>query len=199
MMFRTLRMFCWRKAAAVAALALSCGLPGGTVAGQDLDDALRWYGQGVHQYYTGELEPSIESLTKAIALRESDPRPYYFRGLCYAQMGDSAKAEADFKAGAAQEAEDSGQPAFVNISLVRVQGEDRLKLEEIRKEARFTRRRRIDEQLRIRYERLEEAEKEVLQRAKRPGPRPDEIFGDEPGDALPPKPAADPAPADPST
>jgi hypothetical protein len=65
-----------------------------------------------------------------------DPRAYYFRGMVACAEGNAFEAEADWRLGAQMEAQGRTNP-YIGRSLTRFQGPGRLKLEEIRQEARL--------------------------------------------------------------
>lgn len=94
------------------------------------------YGKGVHAFYAGQLQEAERFLTEAIHAGSRDPRCFYFRGLAMLRTGQSSAAEGDFRMAAALEVQHAG--VFdVGQSLARVQGADRLKLEEIRRETKL--------------------------------------------------------------
>jgi hypothetical protein len=71
-----------------------------------------------------------------MALDSQDPRTYYFRALCLLRMGRAAEARGDMIVGAALEAQRPKRYA-VGTALERVQGHDRLTLEQFRRQARL--------------------------------------------------------------
>ena len=94
------------------------------------------YGRGVHAYYAGRYNDAFNLFTSAIDNGTRDPRAYYFRGIVASQQGRPSEAEADWAEGAKLEAKYGGG-SFVGRSLSRFQGTQRLKLEEIRQQARL--------------------------------------------------------------
>ncbi|NLS94195.1 MAG: hypothetical protein GXX96_18700, partial [Planctomycetaceae bacterium] len=94
------------------------------------------YGLGVHAYFSYDYQGAYEHLTKAIDAGSQDPRAYYFRGLCYLQLGREDEAQADFEKGAEFEAKEGAANYEVPRALVRIQGEPRMLLEEHRRDAR---------------------------------------------------------------
>lgn len=94
------------------------------------------YGRGVHEYYAGDYSEAYDLLSSAIDNGIEDPRAYYFRGIVAQATGRPEQAEADWQAGAQLEA--AGKiPGSIGRALSRYQGPERLKLEEIRHEARL--------------------------------------------------------------
>lgn len=94
------------------------------------------YGRGVHAYYSGMMDESLQYFTMAIDNSIEDPRAYYFRGMVYNSTGRPEEAEADWKTGAEMEA--AGRvKASIGKSLARLQGSARLKLESIRQKAKL--------------------------------------------------------------
>ena len=94
------------------------------------------YGRGVHAYYAGQFNDAYQHLSSAINGGTRDPRAYYFRGIVAYQQGRSYEAESDWNQGAMIEAR-AGGASGVGRALSRFQGSGRLKLEEIRQQARF--------------------------------------------------------------
>ena len=94
------------------------------------------YGRGVHAYFAGNHNDAYQFLSSAIQGGLKDPRAYYFRGLAASGSGRSYEAEADWQAGAELEATAGANP-MIGKSLARIQGHSRLKLEEIRRKAKF--------------------------------------------------------------
>ena len=120
------------------------------------------YGRGVHAYFAGKIDVANKLFSQAIDQDTEDPRCYYFRAITYTRLGRPEQATKDFQKGAQLETRDNQQIYAVNRSLQRVQGPVRLTLETHRAEARVKYRKYLQERLRVRYERLQEAEKEVL-------------------------------------
>lgn len=107
----------------------------GAVRGQDLDAAAIHFGEGVHAYFSGNSSRAERSLSEALTLNSQDPRIYYFRALSLLRQGRSAEARGDMLVGAALEAQRAKRFA-VGAALERVQGHDRLLLEQFRRQAR---------------------------------------------------------------
>ena len=123
------------------------------------------YGSGVHAYYSGKYQQSYEDFSVAVEAGSLDPRVFYFRGLAALKLGRSDEAQADFSEGAKQEAAGwSGRP--VSRSLERVQGPDRLRLEQYRTRARVVAIKRDKEAGQRRYSEFTDAAPDVLR--KRP-------------------------------
>ena len=95
------------------------------------------YGQGVHAYYSGDYESSVRYLTATISKNTDDPRSYYFRGLANAKLGNDEASLADLKKGAAIEALDDRGVYKISTALQRIQGQPRLQIEKLRKQARL--------------------------------------------------------------
>ena len=94
------------------------------------------YGNGVHAYFAGDYVRAHYYLTAAINGRTQDPRCYYFRGLAYGRLGRPQEAEVDFQQGAKLETSDLNRSYDVAKVLERVQGGDRLSIEQYRFQAR---------------------------------------------------------------
>ena len=126
------------------------------------------YGNGVHAYNEGDYQCSYDELSRVIEAGSNDPRAFYFRGLAALKLGRVDEADADFQQGANLEADGVGGRA-VSRALERIQGCDRLKLEQFRSQARVSAVQRDREAIRQRYSDIYEAEPEVLRR-RRPEP-----------------------------
>ena len=94
------------------------------------------YGDGVHSFYAGDFQQSHNYLSEVVDLGTDDPRVYYFRGLSALQLGKRKAADADFKKGADFEAK-RGNMRTVSRAIERIQGPDRLLLEQCRATARL--------------------------------------------------------------
>jgi Flp pilus assembly protein TadD len=126
------------------------------------------YGNGVHAFHHGDYQCSYDELSRVIEAGSNDPRVFYFRGLAALKLGRTDEADADFQQGANLEADGVGGRA-VSRALERIQGCDRLKLEQYRSQARVSAVQRDRESIRQRYSDIYEAEPEVLRR-RRPEP-----------------------------
>ena len=104
------------------------------------------YGDGVHSFYAGNFQQSHEYLTQVVDIGTDDPRVYYFRGLSALRLGSQTEANEDFKKGATFEAE-RGNTRSVSRALERIQGPDRLLLEQSRSKARLALAKRQEPQL----------------------------------------------------
>ncbi|QDV61619.1 tetratricopeptide repeat protein [Crateriforma conspicua] len=125
------RHFQWFYAAAAL---LACCLTTAPAQGQ-LSVLNTIYGQGVHAYNSHQYDQAYQLFSQAITHGYQDPRAYYFRGFAADAMGRQYEAEADWQAGAELEARGKVN-GDIGRSLSRIQGSARLKLEEIRREAR---------------------------------------------------------------
>lgn len=103
--------------------------------GQGADTGLV-YSQGVHAYFAGRSAQADGFLTQALAIDAQDPRAYYFRGLARLRLGRRDEARADMQHGAALEAQQPNRFA-IGAALERVQGPDRLLLEQFRNAGRL--------------------------------------------------------------
>lgn len=93
------------------------------------------YGRGVNAYFSGDLATAEALFAEAIGADPKDPRPFYFRALCRMRAGRRAEARDDLLTAATLEARAPGSYP-VGRSLERVQGGDRLVLEQFRWRAR---------------------------------------------------------------
>ena len=135
-------------------------------AGDDQFAITASYGMGVHAYYSGHYQRSHEDFSGAIEAGSIDPRVFYFRGLAAIKLGRFDEAQADFAEGASKEAAGWGGRS-VSRSLERVQGPDRLRLEQYRVRARVVAIKTDREASKRRYVEQTTAEPNVL-RQRRP-------------------------------
>ncbi|MEX2315837.1 MAG: hypothetical protein WD669_01705 [Pirellulales bacterium] len=128
--------------------------------GQNMDAGMI-YSQGVQAYFAGQSGRAEGLLSTALALDPNDPRSYYFRALCELRQGRSDQAKSDMQMGAALEAQSPNRFA-VGAALVRVQGADRLLLEQYRRDGRLAEASLRVHRDRTRYEQLRQREPVVL-------------------------------------
>ena len=146
---------------ALAATSLPAGAQEGLL--EDL------YGRGVHAYFERRYEEAHGLLTKAITSGLKDPRAYYFRGLTYLRLGRPEEATAEFTTGAELEAI-AAEPVNVGKAIERIQGAERLAIEQQRRAARVRLFDKAEAAAKARYEEREDAEKRVLlPRTRKPG------------------------------
>jgi len=129
---------------------------------QALDGSL--YGRGTHAYFSRDFVKAHELLTTVIDADASDPRPFYFRGLVYLRLNRPEEARLDFQKGAELEAGDSNVFYDVSKSLVRVQGKQRLAIEEYRARARLAEAKRSKAVHRARFEAIKHEEDRVVRK-----------------------------------
>src|SRR3954464_4792366 len=94
------------------------------------------YEQGVNAYFDGRACQADTFLSEAIQSNSQDPRAYYFRALSLLREGRVAEARGDMLVGAKLEAQ-SPQHQVIGAALERIQGSERLMLEEFRRNARL--------------------------------------------------------------
>ena len=92
------------------------------------------YGEGVHRYFSNDLNGADQLLTQVVDSGSQDPRVYYFRGLAREQLGYGG--EPDFEQGARLEAEGK-RVVDVGNALSRIQGSVRTQIEVARRDARI--------------------------------------------------------------
>lgn len=155
-MFRRISLVAWGLVVFVAAVA------GRLTAQEGVLDEL--YGNGVHAYFAGDLATAQELFADAIDAGTTDPRAYYFQGLAHLRRGSTNEAIAYFERGARLEMSDTDRFYDVSQSLERVQGRPRLLLERYRTDARLKALKELQRRRYERYERIREAEPDVLLR-----------------------------------
>jgi hypothetical protein len=126
------------------------------------------YGQGVHAYYNGDYESAVRYLTATISKDTDDPRSYYFRGLANAKLGNDEASLADLKKGAAIEALDDRGVYKISTALQRIQGQPRLQIEKLRKQARLELVAAEKVRLQARYEQQQSDEAAALRKPAAP-------------------------------
>jgi hypothetical protein len=210
--------FCGRIIAGVV-VSIAC-LP---VAGSLAQDAILadLYGNGVHAYFSNNVQQALDDLTAAVDSGSKDPRVFYFRGLVERRMGMEANADEDFARGAELEANAADGFYPVSRSLERVQGTERLAIERHRAKARAIAYKLNQNREEQRYQRIQRAEADVLREVEgppaainppvqAPAPAPEapaavapaeaDLFSEPAAEAAPaakPEPAAEPENADP--
>jgi len=125
----------------ISSATLLCILFGGTLlAGNSLfvsDESERIYGRGVHAFFDRNYELAIAILSQAEEIDTEDPRPFYFLGLAHMRQENTEKAEQYFRKAAQLEFGGRALRNYpVSESLRRIQGEERVRLENIRTEER---------------------------------------------------------------
>jgi len=144
------------------------------------------YGQGVHAYYRSDFDAAQKFLELAVEEGSKDPRAYYFLGLSNMVLGNTEEAEVNFTSGAELEL-DGTQSYNIGKALERVQGPERLMLEQFRSDVRtaiYLRRKAWEKK---RYDDLKTAEAEVLRdRSKQSDTKPPvDIPAEDPTDPFP--------------
>lgn len=131
------------------------------------------YGTGVHAYFGQDYPNAFSKLSAAITSGSKDPRVFYFRGLALLRLGRSDEAKLDFGKAAELEAADVNNFYNVARAIERVQGTDRLLVEQFRTNARMLAWQRAEAMRRERYEEIQRREKQVLrQQAELPAAAP---------------------------
>jgi hypothetical protein len=128
------------------------------------------YGQGVHAYYNGDYESALRHLTETISKNTNDPRSYYFRGLANAKLGNDEASLADLKKGAAIEALNDRGVYKISTALQRIQGQPRLQIEKLRRQARLDIVATEKVRLQTRYEQQQKDEAAVLRKPSQTAP-----------------------------
>lgn len=122
------------------------------------------YGRGVHAFFGRQFAEAHELFTEAIDSGSRDPRNYYFRGLANSRLGRPDEAKTDFQKGAEMELVATDQFYNVSQSLTRIQGGDRLQLEQVRSTARLASYQRDVRRKLQRYEEAKQAEEKVIRK-----------------------------------
>ena len=160
----------------ISSAILLCTLLGGTLlAGNSLfvsDESERIYGRGVHAFFDRNYELAITILSQAEEIDTEDPRPFYFLGLAHLRQDETELAEQYFRKAAQLEFGGRALRNYpVSESLRRIQGEERVRIENIRTEER-TNARMMEQRLReARYGTGNTAAREALLQSLQQTPR----------------------------
>ena len=114
---------------------LLCPLAVPLAARGQVPHASELYDQGVNAYFAGRSGQAEAFLSEAIQGNSHDPRAYYFRAFSLLRQGHVDEARGDMLVGATLEAQ-LPQRFAIGAALERIQGGDRLMLEEFRRNAR---------------------------------------------------------------
>jgi hypothetical protein len=109
------------------------------------------YGQGVHQFFSGDYSAARQSLSEAVDNNSRDPRVYYYRALVNVRLGDQSAAQRDFQLAASLEQTPAGRQYAVSRALQRIQGRDRQTLERYRAAAKMAAYREAEARRQARY------------------------------------------------
>jgi hypothetical protein len=104
---------------------------------QELGSTATLYSDGVQAYFSGRCGEAESLFSSAAGMDPNDPRAFYFRALSLMRQGREDEARSDMEIGAEIEAR---FPTRFDIgkTLERVQGGNRLLLEQYRRQARQT-------------------------------------------------------------
>ncbi|MGL4942398.1 MAG: tetratricopeptide repeat protein [Thermoguttaceae bacterium] len=95
------------------------------------------YGRGVHAYYAKDYDAAKKLFDEVEKLGSTDPRPYFFLGLTLLKLDKKSEADVAFRKAASLEWESRNARDYgVSGALTRVQGIDRVYLEQFRTDAR---------------------------------------------------------------
>ncbi|HQF13515.1 MAG: hypothetical protein WBH86_14505 [Thermogutta sp.] len=124
-----------------------------------------FYGQGVHKFFARDYVGAFEDFNTAIENGSDDPRCFYYRGLTYLHLGREEEAKSDFEKGAQLEMQAARKFFDVSKALERIQGRQRVMIEQYRTKARLAVMVELERQRKARYEELRREEARVLDRA----------------------------------
>jgi hypothetical protein len=143
------------------------------------------YGTGVHAYFSGDYNRAFELFNTAATSGVADPRVVYFRGLAQLRLGRTDEAKQDFQKASKLEIADQERMYNVSRALERIQGGDRLLIEQYRGEARIVAFQKAEEMRKTRYEEQPINDARVAPKPQAPA------FGEPPtpGAKTPPTPA----------
>ena len=122
-----------RGCSGLLAMIIGWGLAAATGMAADASSS-RNYGVGVHEFYRGQYFEAVRHFDLALGADSQDPRIYFFRGLAKQRLGWTGDARADFLMGSQLEV--ALKRRDIGMALQRIQGPDRLAIEQYRREAR---------------------------------------------------------------
>ena len=93
------------------------------------------YGEGVHSFYAGNFQQSYDYLSEVIEIGTDDARVYCFRGLSALRLGSQKMLTTILRKGLPLKPK--GNTRTVSRAAERIQGPDRLLLEQSRSKARL--------------------------------------------------------------
>ena len=130
------------------------------------DEVDHIYGKGVHAFFDQNYGEAVAILSQADELRSNDPRTYYFMGLAYLRQKKNELADQSFKKAAVLEFSGrSIRDYSVSESLRRIQGTERLHIEQIRSEERINAQKREQQIREARYGADNAVSREALRRS----------------------------------
>ena len=149
-----------------------CLLLGGAAPLVVADESDLIYGRGVHAFFDRDYEGTVTILLQAVEIKSIDPRPYYFLGLALLRQGKAEEADQYFRQAAQWEYSGRALRDYnVAEALRRIQGEDRLRIENIRTEERTNARMREQQQREARYGSENAAGRDALRQLAPPNQR----------------------------
>ncbi|MDO5552842.1 MAG: hypothetical protein Q4G68_03695 [Planctomycetia bacterium] len=95
------------------------------------------YSKGLDAFMNGRYSEALSPFEESLQANPSDPRVGFFIGICLTRMGDAEAGSAWFRKAADLENTADGRLFNVNSALKRVQGEERIVIEDIRRESRL--------------------------------------------------------------
>jgi hypothetical protein len=123
---------CVTRRVVFAGLVLAAALAADSARAVDSAVLSAVYGEGMKAFYAGRYTEAFQTFSQAIEGGSQDPRCYYFRGLSQLRLGRAPDAKLDFEKGAELEGKDFDLFYNVSKSLGRVQGSERMMLEQYR-------------------------------------------------------------------
>ena len=121
-----------------AVFLLVIGLFSSSVFAQTESTAVQLYGRGTHAFNAKQYADAVNMFAQAEAAGTQDPRVFFYRGLSHFRLGDEAAAAADFATGSRMELTVSGRSYSVPKALERIQGRERILIEQHRRAAKRT-------------------------------------------------------------
>lgn len=100
---------------------------------QDTESAC--YSRGIHLFFDERFPEAFAEFAAAVEKAPDNPAYRYFLGLCRLRMADEAAAVETFRRGAEAEFTPKGELVDIGEHLRRIQGPERMMIEQIRKQA----------------------------------------------------------------
>ena len=108
----------------------------GVVFAQSGPSSEQLYSAGVQAFHAQRYADAVGFFDRIERLGAQDPRAFFFRGLSHSRSGNVAAATADYETAAAMELTVAGRTYSVPKALERIQGRERMVIEQYRRAAK---------------------------------------------------------------
>ncbi|MDR3183167.1 MAG: hypothetical protein LBT89_09675 [Planctomycetaceae bacterium] len=133
------------------------------------------YGRGVHAFFAGDYKAALGFFQQVEKSGSNDPRPYYYAGLTYKRIKNKEKSEEYYKKAASLEfGENIKREYDVSDALHRIQGRERLIVEQYREEARAKWQAEEKKRNEVKFNEQKERERQIVESFAKPNPPQDD-------------------------